>query len=114
MTVSFVTKMVRLLGLQAAFPYLVEGRRMRPADAGKLGLLQGLAVDADALMPMAREWIRANPSPVQPWDAKDYRMPGGSPNSPQIQQMLAVAPAMLVEKTRGLYPAPEAIMAWMS
>jgi 3-hydroxyacyl-CoA dehydrogenase/enoyl-CoA hydratase/3-hydroxybutyryl-CoA epimerase len=109
-----VTKMVRLLGLQAAFPYLVEGKLMRPAEAGKLGLIQGLAVDAEALMPMAREWIRANPSPVQPWDAKDYRMPGGSPNSPQIQQMLAVAPAMLIEKTRGLYPAPEAIMAAMA
>jgi len=108
-----VTKMVRLLGLQAAFPFLVEGKLMRPSEAGKLGLLQGLAVDAQALMPMAREWIRANPAPVQPWDAKDYRMPGGSPASPQIQQMLAIAPAMLVDKTRGLYPAPEAIMAAM-
>src|SRR3989304_7947969 len=27
--------------------------------------------------------------------------------------MLAIAPAMLVEKTRGLYPAPEAIMSIM-
>ncbi len=109
-----VTKMVRLLGLQAAFPFLVEGKLMRPGDAAKLGLIQGLAVDAQALMPMAREWIRANPSPVQPWDAKEYRMPGGSPGSPQIQQMLAVAPAMLVDKTRGLYPAPEATMAAMA
>ena len=25
--------------------------------------------------------------------------------------MLAIAPAMLIEKTRGLYPAPEAILA---
>ncbi len=109
-----VTKMVRLLGLQVAFPYLVEGRLLRPAEAAKLGLIQGLAVDAEALLPMAREWIRENPAPVQPWDAKDYRMPGGSPNSLHIQQMLAVAPAMLVEKTRGLYPAPEAIMAAMA
>jgi 3-hydroxyacyl-CoA dehydrogenase/enoyl-CoA hydratase/3-hydroxybutyryl-CoA epimerase len=38
-------------------------------------------------------------------------MPGGTPASPQVSQMLTVAPAMLVEKTRGLYPAPEAIMA---
>src|SRR5471030_2604814 len=40
-------------------------------------------------------------------------MPGGSPNSPAVSQMLAVAPAMLVEKTRGLYPAPEAILSAM-
>ena len=108
-----VTKLTRLLGLQAAFPYLIEGKLMKPAEAAKLGLLQGLATDAAAALGMAREWIKANPSPLQPWDAKDYRMPGGGPNSPQISQMLAVAPAMLTEKTRGLYPAPEAILAAM-
>src|SRR6185436_3767629 len=108
-----VTKLTRLLGLQAAFPYLIEGKLMKPADAAKLGLLQGLAKDAAAALSMAREWIKANPSPVQPWDAKDYRMPGGNPNSPAVSQMLAVAPAMLTEKTRGLYPAPEAILSSM-
>lgn len=108
-----VTKMTRSLGLQAAFPFLVEGKLLRPAEAAKLGLLQGLAASAGDLSSMAREWIKANPAPAQPWDAKDYRMPGGSPNSPQISQMLVAAPAMLIEKTRGLYPAPEAIMAAM-
>ncbi len=108
-----VTKLTRMLGLQAAFPYLIEGKLMKPADAAKLGLLHGLAKDAQNAMSMAKEWIRANPSPVQPWDAKDYRMPGGSPSNPAISQMLAVAPAMLVEKTRGLYPAPEAILSAM-
>ena len=108
-----VTKLTRLLGLQAAFPYLIEGKLMKPADAAKLGLLQGLAKDAANALSMARDWIKANPSPVQPWDAKDYRMPGGNPNSPAVSQMLAVAPAMLVEKTRGLYPAPEAILSAM-
>ncbi len=108
-----VTKLTRLLGLQAAFPYLIEGKLMKPADAAKLGLLQGSAKDAANAMSMARDWIKANPSPVQPWDAKDYRMPGGNPNSPAVSQMLAVAPAMLTEKTRGLYPAPEAILSAM-
>ena len=107
------TKLVRLLGLQAAFPYLVEGRLMTPAEAAKLGLLQGLAANAEGLQSMAREWIRANPSPVQPWDDKGYRMPGGTPSSPKVAQMLAIAPAMLIEKTRGLYPAPEAVLAAM-
>ena len=108
-----VTKLTRLLGLQAAFPYLIEGKLMKPADAAKLGLLQGLAKDAAGALAMARDWIKANPSPVQPWDAKDYRMPGGTPNSPAVSQMLAVAPALLTAKTRGLYPAPEAILAAM-
>ncbi|MDA0225168.1 MAG: 3-hydroxyacyl-CoA dehydrogenase NAD-binding domain-containing protein [Proteobacteria bacterium] len=108
-----VTKTVRMLGLQAAFPYLVEGRTMKPAQAAELGLLHGLAADATAMESMAREWIKSNPAPVQPWDEKTYRMPGGTPSTPKVAQMLAVAPAMLVEKTRGLYPAPEAILAAM-
>jgi len=108
-----VTKTTRLLGLQAAFPYLVEGRTMRPQDAAKLGLVQGLAANRDDLFRMAREWIKANPAPVQPWDDPKYRMPGGGPSTPAISQMLAMAPAMLVEKTRGLYPAPKAIMSAM-
>jgi len=108
-----VTKMTRLLGLQGAFPYLVEGRTMSPKEAAKLGLIQGLAGTREELFRMAREWIRANPSPKQPWDDENWRMPGGGPSNPKISQMLAIAPAMVVEKTRGLYPAPKAILAAM-
>ncbi len=108
-----VTKTVRLLGLQAAFPYLVEGKTMRPQEAAKLGLVQGLAANREDLFRMAREWIAAHPSPKQPWDEEKYRIPGGGPSSPAISQMLSIAPAMLVEKTRGLYPAPKAIMSAM-
>ena len=108
-----ITKTVRLLGLQAAFPYLVEGKTMRPQEAAKLGLVQGLAANRADLFRMAREWIAANPSPRQPWDDEKYRMPGGSPSSPAVSQMLSIAPAMLIEKTRGLYPAPKAIMSAM-
>jgi 3-hydroxyacyl-CoA dehydrogenase/enoyl-CoA hydratase/3-hydroxybutyryl-CoA epimerase len=109
--VGGVTKMVRLLGLQQALPMLVEGKTMRPAEAAGLGLLQGLAANHDDLWRMAREWIAQHPSPRQPWDEESYRIPGGTPASPAIAQMLTIAPAMLIEKTRGLYPAPEAIMA---
>jgi 3-hydroxyacyl-CoA dehydrogenase/enoyl-CoA hydratase/3-hydroxybutyryl-CoA epimerase len=108
-----VTKTTRLLGLQAAFPYLVEGKTMRPQEAAKLGLVQGLAANRDDLMRMAREWIAAHPAPKQPWDDPKYRMPGGAPSSPQVSQMLSIAPAMVIERTRGLYPAPKAIMAAM-
>jgi 3-hydroxyacyl-CoA dehydrogenase/enoyl-CoA hydratase/3-hydroxybutyryl-CoA epimerase len=108
---SGVTKTVRLLGLQAALPMLMEGKTMRPAEAAKLGFLQGLAANREDLYRMAREWIAKNPAPKQPWDDENYRIPGGTPASPQIAQMLTIAPAMLIEKTRGLYPAPEAIMA---
>ena len=40
-------------------------------------------------------------------------MPGGTPLDPKIAAGLAVAPAMLTQKTRGLYPAAEAILETM-
>ena len=62
---------------------------------------------------MALAWIDAHPDATQPWDRKDYRMPGGTPASPKIAAALAVAPAVLAQKTRGLYPATQAILAAM-
>jgi 3-hydroxyacyl-CoA dehydrogenase / enoyl-CoA hydratase / 3-hydroxybutyryl-CoA epimerase len=108
-----VTKMVRLLGLMEAMPYLIEGRLMQPQDALKLGLVHELARDQADLVTRARSFIEAHTEAVQPWDDKNYRLPGGGPASPKISQALAAAPAMLTQRTRGLYPAPEAIMACM-
>lgn len=110
---SGVTKTVRLLGLAAAQPYLLEGRLMRPAEAARLGLVHELVGAAQQLGEGARAFIRAHPAVKQPWDEKDYKIPGGGPSSPKIAQGLVVAPAMLAQRTRGLYPAPEAILACM-
>ena len=108
-----ITKTVRLLGLMGANPYLVEGKVFGPREAQQLGLVNGLADSPAALRAMALEWIAANPDAVQPWDRKDYKMPGGTPASPKIAMGLAVAPAMLNAKTRGLYPAPQAVLETM-
>jgi 3-hydroxyacyl-CoA dehydrogenase/enoyl-CoA hydratase/3-hydroxybutyryl-CoA epimerase len=108
-----ITKTVRLLGLATAQAYLLEGKLMRPHEAARLGLVHELVGDADELVVRGREFIRANPQVKQPWDEKDYKIPGGGPSSPKIAQGLVVAPAMLAQRTRGLYPAPEAILATM-
>jgi 3-hydroxyacyl-CoA dehydrogenase/enoyl-CoA hydratase/3-hydroxybutyryl-CoA epimerase len=110
---SGVTKMTRHLGLMAAQPYLVEGQLFGPREALELGLVHELVPDATLLRGQALAWIAAHPMAQHPWEAKDYKIPGGTPASPRIAGMLAVAPAMLKQKTRGLYPAPEAIMACM-
>jgi 3-hydroxyacyl-CoA dehydrogenase/enoyl-CoA hydratase/3-hydroxybutyryl-CoA epimerase len=59
----------------------------------------------------ARAWIKANPKSQQPFDVKGYKIPGGDPRTPAVAQVLAIAPAMLRDKTKGCYPAPEAIMS---
>jgi len=110
---SGITKTVRLLGLMGAQPYLMEGRLFSPADGRELGLVDELVSDASQLDARARAWIAAHPDAVQPWDRKDWRMPGGTPSNPKIAQGLAAAPALLAKKTRHLYPAPEACLAAM-
>ena len=108
-----ITKTVRHLGLLAAQPYLIEGRLFGPREALEIGWVDGLARDATDLRAQAIAWIAANPEAVQPWDRRDYRMPGGSPASPKLAAAIAVAPAVLAQKTRGLYPATQAILETM-
>jgi 3-hydroxyacyl-CoA dehydrogenase/enoyl-CoA hydratase/3-hydroxybutyryl-CoA epimerase len=110
---SGITKMTRLLGLLGAQPYILESKLFAPREALALGLVHELVPDAAALRAAALAWMDANPQAQQPWDAKDYRMPGGTPSNPKIAGMLSVAPAALKQKTRGLYPAPEAALAAM-
>jgi 3-hydroxyacyl-CoA dehydrogenase/enoyl-CoA hydratase/3-hydroxybutyryl-CoA epimerase len=105
-----VVRMVRLLGLEKALPYLLEGKKVRPDAALKAGLIHELASDKDDLLAKARAWILANPNAVQPWDEKSYKIPGGTPASPNVAQMLAIAPSILRDKTKGCFPAPEKIM----
>ena len=114
---SGVTKMTRHLGLLGAQPYLVEGKLFSPQKALELGLVHDLvAPSANAATEMrtrALAWIAAHPVAQHPWEAKDYKVPGGTPANPKVAAMLSVAPALLKQQTRGLYPAPEAILACM-
>ncbi|WP_256831020.1 3-hydroxyacyl-CoA dehydrogenase NAD-binding domain-containing protein [Pseudomonas sp. Pse1] len=105
-----VVRMVRKLGLEKALPYLLEGKKVRAAQALQAGLVDQLAVDRDELLAKARAWILANPAPQQPWDVKGYQIPGGTPSHPKVAQMLAIAPSILRSKTQGCMPAPEKIL----
>ncbi|MGE8572722.1 MAG: 3-hydroxyacyl-CoA dehydrogenase NAD-binding domain-containing protein [Acinetobacter amyesii] len=106
-----IVRMVRLLGLQNAFPLLMEGKQIGVEKAKSLGLIQDTADSLEELMDKAIAWVKANPKSQQPYDVKGYKIPGGTPSTPAVAQMLAIAPAMLRDKTKGCYPAPEAIMS---
>ncbi|WP_323752313.1 3-hydroxyacyl-CoA dehydrogenase NAD-binding domain-containing protein [Marinobacter sp.] len=104
-------RLPRMIGLEAAFPLLMEGKNLNPKSALKAGVIDALANSPEELINKAREFIEANPKCEQPWDKKGFKMPGGAPSHPAMAQKLAIAPAMLREKTKGCYPAPERIMS---
>ncbi|QQS31331.1 MAG: enoyl-CoA hydratase/isomerase family protein [Sphingobacteriales bacterium] len=105
-----VVKTVYLTGLQAALPLLMEGRKLKPKDALKQGLIHAIAENMEELMKQAVDWIKENRQARQPWDIAGTKIPGGDAKHPKVAQMLAVAPAMLTQKTFNNYPAPQAIL----
>ena len=93
-----VTRMVRLIGLQPAFAYLTEGKKVSPSQALSDGLIHELAKDKEDLLAKAKAWILENKTAKAPWDTDGFKIPGGSPTTPKVAQMLPVAPAVLAKK----------------
>ncbi|MDX1597899.1 MAG: 3-hydroxyacyl-CoA dehydrogenase NAD-binding domain-containing protein [Marinobacter sp.] len=104
-------RLPRMIGLEAAFPFLMEGKKVKPKAALKAGIVNELASSPEDMMTKARAFIEANPKCQQPWDQKGFKLPGGAPHHPAMAQKLAIAPAMLKQKTKGCYPAPERILS---
>ncbi|TPG23988.1 3-hydroxyacyl-CoA dehydrogenase NAD-binding domain-containing protein [Mycolicibacterium hodleri] len=108
-----VTRTVRMFGIQKAFmEILSQGTRFKPAKAAEIGLVDRVVPTVEELVPAAKAWIKANPdSHVQPWDAKGYKMPGGTPSSPGLAGILPSFPALLKKQLKGApMPAPRAIL----
>ncbi|SDQ21869.1 3-hydroxyacyl-CoA dehydrogenase NAD-binding domain-containing protein [Pseudovibrio sp. Tun.PSC04-5.I4] len=106
-----VIRLTAKLGLETALPLLVEGKQLKPAAALKVGLVEALVETQEELIPAAKAWIKANPEAVvQSWDQKGFRYPGGGADSAKVRMVAAMAPTMLVNKTRGLMPAPEKVI----
>ena len=105
-----VVKTVRLKGLQAAVEVISESKRFNVRDAFEMGWVTQVVADDEALMPAAMAALRGGHC-TQLWDDPKHRIPGGGPSHPSVASMLSLAPAMLLEKTRGNFPAQEAILA---
>ncbi|MCC2655832.1 MAG: 3-hydroxyacyl-CoA dehydrogenase [Panacagrimonas sp.] len=104
-------RLPRLIGIQASAPLILEGRELSPAAAKQQGIIHDLAKDKDELLAKAKAWCLANPKPVQPWDDKKFKFPGGDSRHPGTVQMLAIAPSMANAKTQGNYPAARNILS---
>jgi 3-hydroxyacyl-CoA dehydrogenase/enoyl-CoA hydratase/3-hydroxybutyryl-CoA epimerase len=108
-----VVRMTRLLGLQAALPYLTEGKQFKPEEGLAAGLVHKVVNDKSELVDDAIAWIKAHPSVQQVYDVQGYKVPGGLPSHPAMAKLLPIAPAMMRAKTKGTLPAPECILSVM-
>ena len=104
-------RLPRLIGIQAALPLMLEGKELRADQALKQGIVQEVVKDIPTMLERAKAWCLANPKPVQPWDDKKFKWPGGDSKSPANAQMWAIAPSMANAKSQGNYPALTNIMS---
>ncbi len=106
------TRLIRMLGLMAASPLLLEGKMLPPAKSKAAGVIDEV-VPADELLTRAKEWVlnATDADIVKPWDAKGYKFPGGAPYHPAGYMMFVGASAMVHGKTQGVYPAAKAMLS---
>ena len=104
-------RLPRLIGIQPSLPLMLEGTELRADAAKQQGIIHELVADKAELLDKAKAWCLANPKPVQPWDDKKFKWPGGDSRHPAVVQMLAIAPSMATAKTQGNYPAATNIMS---
>ena len=103
-------KLPRMIGVQEALPLLLEGKKLRPEQALKAGLVNQLVDTQEQLIPAAKQWILTVGKSVQPWDEEKFRVPGGEIQSPKILSILPAAAGLTLKKTYGNYPAVNAIL----
>ena len=104
-------RLPRMIGIQASLPLMLEGKELNAEAAKQQGIINELASDSADLLAKAKSWCLANPKPVQPWDDKKFKWPGGDSRHPAVVQMLAIAPSMATAKSQGNYPAVTNIMS---
>lgn len=115
-------RLPRMLGMQAALPLILEGKKVGVKEALQLGMIDEVADSPADMLEKARDWISANPKPLKPWDEIDrktgkivgkdnFNVPGGNVQSGVGAQTFSAGTAMVMDKTKGNYPAPLAIMA---
>ena len=112
-----ITRTVRMFGLQdALMNVLLQGPRMKPAQAKEVGIVDEIVDSQEELLPAARAWIESvqgdEDAAKQPWDREGYKIPGGAPSSPKLAQFLPAFPSNLRKQVKGAdYRAPKNIMA---
>jgi len=99
----------RLADPQSALQMLTSGQNLSPQKAKGMGLIHEIAEPAN-LIETAKAMIKNGLKPVQPWDEKGFKLPGGPVYSAAGANLWPPAIAILRRETYGNYPAASAIL----
>ncbi|NNF15256.1 MAG: 3-hydroxyacyl-CoA dehydrogenase [Gammaproteobacteria bacterium] len=105
-------RLPRLIGIEPALQLIIKGTHISPRDALEKGFVDEV-VEPDKLVATARQaLLDGRVDPVQPWDKKGFRVPGGAGlMNPKAIQTLMFGTALTARETNHNYPAPIAILS---
>jgi 3-hydroxyacyl-CoA dehydrogenase/enoyl-CoA hydratase/3-hydroxybutyryl-CoA epimerase len=99
----------RLADPQSALQMLTSGQNLTPKKAKGMNLIHEIAAP-DQLIETAKGLIKNGLKPVQPWDEKGFKLPGGPVYSAAGANLWPPAIAILRRETYGNYPGAAAIL----
>ena len=99
----------RLTNQQDALQMMTQGSSLKPSRAKAMGLIHDVA-PPKKLIAAAKAMIAAGLKPVQPWDEKGFRLPGGNIYTPAGANLWPAASAILRRETNMNYPGAAAIL----
>ena len=105
-----IVRLTRKIGIDKSLRFLIEGVLVDAKESIECGLIDELVETEKELMENAIKWIDVNQNYTQPWNRKNFQLPGGDAFSKMNAQILHNYPSQLRMKTRGNYPAAEKIL----
>ena len=97
----------------ALMKVLLQGQRMRPAEALEIGLVDELVADRDELVPAARGLDPGQPGARRSrGTGAGYRMPGGTPDRPGAGRDAAGVPGQPAQAAQGRALPGAAAPSW--
>jgi len=105
-----VIRMLWLLGIEKAFQVLSRGKIFLPKEALQAGIVDALAKDEKEMLRLAKKWLLKNTEGRRIWDYEDGKIPEGNAWNPRLAQRIPIMRAQTLQKYKGNYPAPPAIL----
>jgi 3-hydroxyacyl-CoA dehydrogenase/enoyl-CoA hydratase/3-hydroxybutyryl-CoA epimerase len=98
-------RLTRLVGVEAAMPILLNGKRFAGQAAVEAGVAHRIVKPGEEIA-AAEDWLLSSPEPTQPWDRDDWL----APTPREVSETLAGVKEAALRSSLGHYPAVFAIL----
>ena len=106
-----LVRLTREIGIEQTLDFLLFEKSSNVKSLVEKGVLQNSADSLDKLTSLAESFINKNQKYNQPWDVKDYKIPGGASYQNDNPIIIADYSARVFKKNLRNYPVYEAIIS---